>query len=257
MAVIERQQPGDGSLSDALAEMSREAREAEPPPRSRLLRAVIAAAAHGPSARPAVVLLIAVAFETVFLVALGAVGQTRYILGIPGSLMALTAVVAGAAGGGAVGCLAAVIGAIVYYATLAGLGSRGELVPTPVSATVWVAAALVAAFLSEALRRQAEHRRETAVVLARAETAQRAEDEVTRLHEALELQLVPPTRVERSDLEVITRYLPSEGRLRLGGDFLDVCRVRAWPSSLVMSAAMAPPPRRWGQRYAPPGRGWS
>jgi serine phosphatase RsbU (regulator of sigma subunit) len=33
---------------------------------------------------------------------------------------------------------------------------------------------------------------------------------------------VPPARIERPDLEVITRYLPSEGRLRLGGDFLDV-----------------------------------
>jgi serine phosphatase RsbU (regulator of sigma subunit) len=136
--------------------------------------------------------------------------------------MALTAVVAGAAGAAAVGCLAAVIGAIIYYATVAGLGSRGALLPTLVSTAVWVAAALIAAFLSEALRRQAEHRREAAVILAEAQTARRAEDEVTRLHEALELQLVPPARIERPDLEVITRYLPSEGRLRLGGDFLDV-----------------------------------
>jgi len=196
--------------------------EPQPEPEPRLMYRVIAAALRGPSHRPAAVLFIAVAFETVFLVALGDVGPTRYTLGIPGSLMALTAVVAGAAGGAGVGCLTVLIGAIVYYATVAGFGGRGGLLPTLVSASIWVAAALIAAFLSQALRRQAERRREAAVALVRAETAQRAEDEVTRLHEALELQLVPPACIERSDLEVITRYLPSEDRLRLGGDFLDV-----------------------------------
>ncbi len=33
---------------------------------------------------------------------------------------------------------------------------------------------------------------------------------------------MPPARIERSDLQVITRYRPTEERLRLGGDFLDV-----------------------------------
>ena len=220
MAGTERQAQHGGTAS-AARHVPKTA-EPQPEPKPRLMHRVIDAAARGPGHRPDAVLFIAVAVETVFLAALGTVGQTRYILGIPSSLMALTAVGAGAAGGAAVGCAAAVIGAIVYYATVAGFGSRGELLATLVSATVWVAAALIAAFLSQALRRQAEHRREAAVALARAETAQRAEDEVTRLHEALELQLVPPARIERSDLEVITRYLPSEGRLRLGGDFLDV-----------------------------------
>lgn len=61
-----------------------------------------------------------------------------------------------------------------------------------------------------------------AIALAEAQTAQRTQAEVTGLHEALERQLVPPRHVERPDLDVVTRYVPSEGRLRLGGDFIDV-----------------------------------
>ena len=195
-----------------------------PQPRvdSRLIQTITAATARGPSSRPLAVLLISVAVETIFLVALGTVQQTRYILGIPGSLMALTAVVAGTVGGPIVGSGAVLIGAVIYYATVAGLGARGTLLPTVVSTTIWVSTALLSAFLSEALRQQAAKRRAAAVALAEARTAQRIQDEVAGLHETLERQLVPPAHVERPDLEIITRYVPSEGRLRLGGDFIDV-----------------------------------
>ena len=194
----------------------------DPVPDSRLTRAVVAAAARGPSSRPVAVFLAAVAIEALFLVALGAVQQTRHILGIPGSLMALTAVVAGATGGPLVGSLVALVGAAIYYGTVASFGARGALLPTLISTGIWVAAALISAVLSDALREQARRRSEAAASLAEARAAQRAQEEVGRLHEALELQLVPSARVENSDLDVITRYLPSEGRLRLGGDFLDV-----------------------------------
>ncbi len=167
------------------------------------------------------VFLAAVAVEALFLVALGAVQQTRHILGIPGSLMALTAVVAGAIGGPVAGSLVALVGAVIYYGTVASFGARGALLPTLISTVIWVAAALISAFLADALRQQARKRREAAASLAEAHAAQRAQEEVGRLHEALELQLVPPTRIENPDLEVITRYQPSEGRLRLGGDFVD------------------------------------
>ena len=189
---------------------------------SRLIRAIVAAAARGPNSRPAVVLFISVAAEVVFLVALGSVQQTKHILGIPGSLMALTAVVAGALGGRVVGSAAVLIGAAVYYATVASFGERGTMLATVVSTAIWVSTALFSAFLSEALRGQAVKRRAAAVALAEAETARRTQAEVTGLHEALERQLVPPTPVERPDLQIITRYVPSEGRLRLGGDFVDV-----------------------------------
>ena len=189
---------------------------------SRLVRAIVDATARGPSSRPVAVLVIAVAVEAAFLAALGAVQQTKHILGIPGSLMALTAVVAGAAGGPLVGTAVALIGAVIYYGTVASFGARGSLLPTLVSAGIWVSTALISAFLSHALRQQARTRREAAVGLVAAHTARQAQDEVGRLHEALELQLVPPAPIENPDLQVITRYLPSKGRLRLGGDFLDV-----------------------------------
>jgi serine phosphatase RsbU (regulator of sigma subunit) len=121
-----------------------------------------------------------------------------------------------------VGSLVALVGAAIYYGTVASFGTRGALLPTLVSTAIWVATALVSAFLSDALHEQARRRREAAAALAEAHAAQRAHEEVDLLHEALALQRVPPTRVENPDLEVITRYLPSEGRLRLGGDFLDV-----------------------------------
>lgn len=207
---------------DAAAGSRDRAAEQDSLPDSRLTRAVVAAAARGPGSRPVVVFLAAVAVEAAFLIALGAVQQTRHILGIPGSLMALTAVVAGATGGPLAGSLVALVGAAIYYGTVASFGARGALLPTLISTVVWVATALVSAFLSDALREQARRRREAAAALAEAHAAQTAQEEVEQLHEALELQLVPPARIENPDLEVITRYLPSEGRLRLGGDFLDV-----------------------------------
>lgn len=194
----------------------------EPAPDSRLVRAVIAAAARGPSSRPLVVLLVAVAVEATFLLVLGAVQQTKHILGIPGSLMALTAVVAGAKGGPVVGSVVVLLGAAIYYVTVADFGARGELLPTLISTGIWLATALLSAFLSEALRDQAGKRREVAVSLAASHASRRAQDEVALLHETLESQLVPPAPVEHSAYGVITRYRPSEGRLRLGGDFLDV-----------------------------------
>jgi serine phosphatase RsbU (regulator of sigma subunit) len=189
---------------------------------SRLSRATVAAVAREPASHRLTVLVCAVLAEAVFLVALGAVQHTRHILGIPGSLMALTAVIAGATGGPAVGSVVVLIGAAIYYATVASLGARGAPLPTLISTLIWLAAALISAFLAEALRDQALHRRATAGALVEAQATQQMQNDLVRLHDALELQLVPPARIDRPDLEVITRYRPSEGRLRLGGDFLDV-----------------------------------
>jgi serine phosphatase RsbU (regulator of sigma subunit) len=219
---------------DAPAESRDAAEVPDPHVDSRLTRAAVDAAARGPSSRPGVVLLVAVAVEAVFLVALGAVHQTRHILGIPGSLMALTAVVAGATGGPLVGSLAVLIGAAIYYGTVASFGDRGGLVPTLVSTAIWVSTALISALLSDALRREARQRRETAVSLAEERAARGAQEDVARLHETLELQLVPPATIEIPDLDVITRYLPSEGRLRLGGDFLDVMSLPRHSLALVI-----------------------
>ena len=155
-----------------------------------MVRTLIAAAARGPSSRLLTELLISVAVEAVFLALLGAARQTRLILGIPGSLMALTAVVADAMGGPIIGSVVVLVGAVIYYATVASF-VRGALLPALVATVIWVSTALISAFLSGALRQQAT-------------------------------KSSPPRHIVRPDLEVITRYLSSEGRLRLGGDFIDV-----------------------------------
>ena len=88
------------------------------------------------------------------MVAIGAVDQTRHVLGLPGSIMALMAVIAGALGGPVVGLMAALTGGAVYTATVASFGARGEWPATIASIALWSAVALVSATLADALRRQ-------------------------------------------------------------------------------------------------------
>ena len=90
------------------------------------------------------------------MVAIGAVHQTRHILGLPGSIMALMAVVAGTLGGPAVGVAAALAGGAVYATTVASLGARGAWPATIVSIALWSATALVAAVVAETLRSRTE-----------------------------------------------------------------------------------------------------
>jgi PAS domain S-box-containing protein len=101
-----------------------------------------------------VVLLVSLAFETAALVAIGSVGETKHILGIPGSLMALTAVVAGALGGPLVGVAVALAGGAVYYVAVADLGTKGSVPATMISVLIWIATALISSLLADALRAQ-------------------------------------------------------------------------------------------------------
>ena len=91
--------------------------------------------------------------------ALGAVQHTRHILGLPGSLMALVAVVAGALGGPAVGLITALAGGAVYATAVASLGARGAWPATVASVALWSAVALVSATLADALRGQRQQLR--------------------------------------------------------------------------------------------------
>ncbi len=168
------------------------------------------------------VFLIAVAFETIALVAIGEVSQTRHILGMPGSLMALTVVVAAAFAGPLVGSGAALIGAGVYWVTVANMGARGSLAATLFSATIWLAAALVSAFFAAALRDEAILRRKAAVALAESRAERESQEEVERLHASLEAALLPSQPIDHPRLGVVTAYRPSEARLLLGGDFFDL-----------------------------------
>ncbi len=111
-------------------------------------------AVRTPRSRRWLVLIVALAVESASMVALGAVSQTRHILGLPGSLMALSAVVAGALGGPLVGLAAALGGGAVYFITVASLGARGSWLATLISIALWGATGLVSAAIADALRRQ-------------------------------------------------------------------------------------------------------
>ncbi len=132
-------------------------RPAGTPPRRavgpRLLTA-LAALTGGRQPRRWVVLLVSLVFQSAALVAIGSVSQTKHILGIPGSLLALTAVVAGALGGPLVGVAVALSGGAVYYAVVADLGAKGSPQSTAISVAIWITTALLSALLADALRAQ-------------------------------------------------------------------------------------------------------
>jgi serine phosphatase RsbU (regulator of sigma subunit) len=61
-----------------------------------------------------------------------------------------------------------------------------------------------------------------------------AQAELEELHAVLERSLLPPSRLRHSDLSIISRYRPSEARLRLGGDFLDVMNLPRGGLALII-----------------------
>ena len=122
---------------------------------------VAAVVARQPRPRPWLVLVVSVAIESACMLAIGVVEQTRHVLGLPGSLMALAAVVAGALGGPAVGLAAALAGGAVYATTVASLGARGAWPATIASVALWSATALVSAILANTLRGQTRRLAET------------------------------------------------------------------------------------------------
>jgi PAS domain S-box-containing protein len=104
--------------------------------------------------RHRLVFVISVAIEAAAMLAIGAVDQTRHVLGLPGSVMALMAVVAGALGGPFVGVAAVLCGGAVYLISVASFGARGAWPATIGSIALWTAVALLSATLANALRRQ-------------------------------------------------------------------------------------------------------
>ena len=117
------------------------------------------------------VLAAAVAVQSAILWALDARDDTRHILGVPGSMIALFAVIAGALAGPLVGALVALAGGGVFYLTVADYGARSSVATIMVSTTIWLAAGLVSGLLAKGLREQTERRRAGAVALARADAA--------------------------------------------------------------------------------------
>ena len=133
----------------------------------------------------------AIAIQSAILLALNSAQDPRHILGLPGSLIALITVLAGALAGPLVGALVAAAGGGVFYYTVGGQGSQSTLTTTVMSTAIWMTAGLLSGFLAKSLGEQAARRREAAVALVRTDAAREAQlAEQARIEElARRLQL--------------------------------------------------------------------
>jgi PAS domain S-box-containing protein len=176
-------------------------------------------------AHPWLVLLITLLIQAAYLVPLGTIGQTRNILGIPGSLLAATAVVAGTLAGPLIGTLVAALGGGLFFVTVAQLGTRSSLIAVAISTVMWMGAGLLSGLLARGLREQAQRRLRTSVALAKAETARQEQ-----LVDLSNLQRVASTLQEHflhplptiDGLELAALSLPAARGELIGGDFHDV-----------------------------------
>ena len=121
------------------------------------------------------VLVGAVVIQSAILGALNTAHDSRHVLGLPGSMIALISVIAGALAGPLVGALVAVAGGGVFYLTVGGQGSQSAPITTLFSTAIWVGAGLLSGFLAKSLSEQAERRRAAAVALVRADAAREAQ----------------------------------------------------------------------------------
>ncbi len=137
----------------------------------------------------------ALALEGAVLAALGA-APTRHILGLPGSIVALIAVVTGALAGPAAGALAAAGGGVAFFFTVGGQGSKSADWTILASAALWIGAGAMAGYLSRQLRLQSASRRASALALARADAARQVQLTEQRRIEGLVAEL----QAERDDL---------------------------------------------------------
>ena len=121
------------------------------------------------------VLVGAVAIQSAILLTLNTAHNSRHVLGLPGSMIALISVLAGALAGPLVGVLVAVAGGGVFYLTVGGQGSQSTSRRQSISMAIWVTAGLLAGFLAKTLSEQSERRRAAAVALVRADAAREAQ----------------------------------------------------------------------------------
>jgi len=185
------------------------------------MRDLLLVLAHGLRARRWLTLLLALAIEVAVLVPLGSLLPPRHILGIPGSLIALVAVVTGALAGPLLGFLASLGGAVVFLFAVSQLGEKSSGPTTVISVTLWALAGVISGLVADALRRSAAARQQLAVSLAEAEAAGRAQEESAQLTASLTASLLPRLPHRHPDLDLVSLYRPGEQRLGLGGDFMD------------------------------------
>ena len=146
------------------------------------------------------VLAAAVAIQSAVLALINDAHDTRHVLGLPGSMIALISVLAGALAGPLVGGLVAVAGGAVFYLTVGGRGASSAIVTTALSTAIWLAAGVLSGLLAKGLREQSERRRLAAIALAAADAAR-------------EVQLAEQARIEElaTGLQLRTEELQAQG----------------------------------------------
>jgi serine phosphatase RsbU (regulator of sigma subunit) len=155
-----------------------------------------------------------------FLAPIGVLSSSKTLLGIPGSGAALVVVVAAVLAGPLIGVLVSVTAGALFFAFVADLGDVGAPIGTLGGVVIWSASALVAGRVADAMRTSAEQRD--------------VQDETAALYETLEAGLLPRLPFTHPRLRVLTRYVPSERRLNLGGDFLDIVAVESHSLAMIL-----------------------
>jgi signal transduction histidine kinase len=145
------------------------------------------------------VLLGAIALELAFLIPLGLLPTSRQVLGLPGSLLALTVVITAILAGWQVGVLAAIAGGVIFWGAVADFGAQSAPLTTAVSTGLWVSAALISGLLADTLRDQTRRSRSAVAALARAEAA--------REHDAERAAQEERTRIARDLHDSVTQSL--------------------------------------------------
>ena len=158
------------------------------------------------------VAVVAAALEIAAMSVLGLTETHHDILGTTGAIAVLIAVIAAVLAGPLVGCLTAVAGGIAFFSFVTDWGATAPLAATIASVAVWSLSALIAGVVADRSRHQRAARRA-------------AEDEAALLHARLESNLLPHLESQYGGLHLMWRYLPTEDRLGISGDFYDAAKM--------------------------------
>jgi hypothetical protein len=137
--------------------------------------------------------------------------------------------------------------AALFFGFVADLGDVGAPIGALGGMVIWSASAAVAGRVADQLRTSAEQRD--------------VQQETAALYETLEAGLLPRLPFTHPGLNVVTRYVPSERRLNLGGDFLDIVGLESSLAMILgdvaghgpMAAALWSEPALYLERLIPPG----
>lgn len=154
------------------------------------------------------VALTAAALEVAAMAGLGLTQTHHDILGATGAIAVLIAITAAALAGALVGCLTALVGGIAFLGFVTDWGRTAPLTAAILSVVIWSLSAVLTGVVADRLRQQRAARRA-------------AEEEAALLHARLEANLLPHLEAQHGDLRLTWRYLPSEDRLGISGDFYD------------------------------------